>query len=200
MSSSECTKERFLEDVKNHKIEIIRNDGLYRHIRLSKGSSTCQYDILTWPGHLCITGDCGSYLFARIEDMFEFFRNDRAIISPDYWAEKCLSESRFGEGLRKFSVDMFNRRVIEYAISDCEGKKERKKILSAIDELLHCEDEWECVSAMRDFDSEIVSFVDFWEDDCKVYTFHFIWCLYAIVFAIQKYDESLKAELVEVKR
>jgi hypothetical protein len=164
---------------------------------MTSGSFNGQYDIVTWPGHLCITGDYGSYLFARTEDMFEFFRRDELEISPGYWSEKVLAQSIFGHGVEEFSVEKFTNDVIEWAIGDEKSKKKKAEIMEEIDDLLHCEDEWECVATMRDFSSKLVDFTDFWELDAKVYTFHFLWCLYAIVYAIQKYDEA-KSQKTEV--
>ncbi len=31
---------------------------------------------------------------------------------------------------------------------------------------------------------------DCWEWGCKEYTFHFLWCCYAIAWGIKTYDES----------
>lgn len=35
--------------------------------------------------------------------------------------------------------------------------------------------------------------INMWEDfpNCNKYTFHYIWCLYAIVWGIQKYDREV---------
>lgn len=75
--SEKCTKEHFLKCVSEHNIEILRNNGVNRHIRFKKiGTTDAMFDIVTWPNHLCITGDYGSYLFSRIHDMFEFFRKN----------------------------------------------------------------------------------------------------------------------------
>ncbi len=30
-----------------------------------------------WPGHPAYAGDMGSFVFARLDDMFQFFRTDR---------------------------------------------------------------------------------------------------------------------------
>jgi len=182
-----CAKEQFLNNVKNHKIKTIRDDGLYRHIRMTNGSSNYRYDLITWPGYLCVTGDCGSYLFARIEDMFEFFRNQE--INPYCWAEKVLAESTCSNGVAEFSVKKFEENVIKYAVGEVEDGIEKIKIMEEIQPLLECANEWECAEAMRNFGSDIVDFTDFWECDCKEYTNQYIWCLYAIVYAIQKYDE-----------
>ena len=68
--------EGFLKDVKNHGMEVRRDDGLYRHLifRAPKDSWHQWFEVVTWPGSLAINGDMGSWCFSRIEDMFEFFR------------------------------------------------------------------------------------------------------------------------------
>ena len=94
-----CTEERFLSDVANHTMEVITDDGVNRMLRLTNnGSAVYHFTIVTWPGYLAISGDCGDYLFSRIEDMFGFFRmrdndfnkrSDRKLsINPIYWEEK----------------------------------------------------------------------------------------------------------------
>jgi hypothetical protein len=35
----QCTEERFLMDTKHHTLEILRNDGLHRHLRIRKNHS-----------------------------------------------------------------------------------------------------------------------------------------------------------------
>ena len=76
--SDSCTPELFLRDVQQHQIQVIRHDGVNRHIRFKRpGSMSYYFDLITWPGHLCYTGDMGTYVFRRMDDMFEFFRDDR---------------------------------------------------------------------------------------------------------------------------
>ena len=81
--------ERFQETISEHQLTVIHDDGLHRHLRCARPqSSDRHFFITTWPGYLCISGDMGCYVFQRIEDMFEFFRNDDLGINPPYWAEK----------------------------------------------------------------------------------------------------------------
>lgn len=195
--SNNCTKESFLEDVKDHEITIIKDKEVYRHIRMmttGPNKWNQKYDIITWPDHLCYTGDMGTYVFQRTEDMFSFFRNEKMEISSGYWAEKCLSESIFGEGIRQWSVELFREAVLEYIMNvlDLETKEEiPEEYLEEAYSLLHAEDEWECISAYRDFNSELFDLTDLFDGfSGKEKTYHFIWCLYAIVFAIKKYDEK----------
>lgn len=64
---------RFLIDTAFHRLEIIRDDGLYRHLRMQQPGNSCYYyDVITWPGYLTVTGDMGTWTFSRIADMFDF--------------------------------------------------------------------------------------------------------------------------------
>lgn len=198
-----CTEKDFLENVKDHKIHVLQDDGLRRHIRYQRDGSWCYgFDLLTWPGHLCITGDCGSYLFARIEDMFGFFRDgkDKLRINPHYWAEKCLAH----KGIEEFDADKFRENVKEWFKNveesddfeddeeDEEKTNRKEEIREAVEELLQLDNEFECYQAIRDFDYDLIDFSDFWECNCKDYTYQYIWCLYAIVWGINQYDEYKK--------
>lgn len=97
---------------KNHRMKVIREDGLYRHIRFQEpGTSIWHWDLVTWPGHLVITGDLQDYHFARISDMFEFFRGPVGRINASYWAEKLCGHAQSYES---YSPEVFKRRVFEY--------------------------------------------------------------------------------------
>ena len=93
MSSYQLTPDTFLQDVAQHQIHVIRDDGVYRHVRFKRPDTYCShFDLITWPGHLCYTGDMGTYVFTRLRDMFDFFRrpdNEKwHRIDRRYWAEK----------------------------------------------------------------------------------------------------------------
>lgn len=101
----ESVEKRFLDDVKDHQLTI-ENDGEVHRSLLFKcpGSSYYHFRLNTWPGHLCISGDMGTYVFARTHDMFDFFRMDdkdfnfskdkQLNINTDYWAQKVRSEDK----------------------------------------------------------------------------------------------------------
>lgn len=200
MSKDECTKERFLGDVKKHEMEIVRDDGIYRHIIFKRPeSSNYRFDIHTWPWYLCITGDMGCWVFSRIEDMFYFFirdgmsfEEDRSVINTGYWEEKIQSVSKFGGPAREFSPELFKERVIEYAEEYFEFDEEKKK--ECLEEL-----EWSVLSYIEDSHPQVLyeklwnfSFGDFRFDEppcAEEYTFHYVWICYAIVWGILKYNE-----------
>lgn len=73
----------------DHKLTIMRDDGLYRHLRCQKpGTWVYGFDIVTWPGYLCVCGDIGTWVFSRERDMVQWFERMDGRINPDYWSEK----------------------------------------------------------------------------------------------------------------
>jgi hypothetical protein len=118
--------ERFKRDTAKHRMIVLRDDGLYRHLRFVEhrfcndaeyrpNSSFYWFDLVTWPGTLVINGDCGSFTFSRITDMFEFFRS-RYGINPQYWAEKVQGETK----VKSYSEDKF-RQLVKEAVTEAEA-------------------------------------------------------------------------------
>ena len=95
-------------------MEVLLDNGVYRHLSFTNnGSSVYRFDITTWPGHLCISGDMGTQVFSRLHDMFEFFNDDldsKFPINPGYWGEK-LQAIGTNSGYQEFSVDLFKENV-----------------------------------------------------------------------------------------
>lgn len=202
----DCTEERFLSDVEEHEISIIRDDGVNRHVRFQRpGSWSYKFDLITWPGHLCITGDCGTYVFSRINDMFEFFRTEQSyrdahpenklFINTGYWGEKLLSICRQGGyqefDEEEFDEEAFRERIAVYTSDNDslpEGLQEEIDawVLSEIDNGGEA-----AYAAAYNFEYEGFQFVDFFDGGgTEKYTFHYVWCLYAIAWGIQKYDKE----------
>jgi hypothetical protein len=110
--------ERFAAETKNHHMFVVHDDGLYRHLQF-RNARYCNdgewrvntgfywFDLITWPGTLVINGDCGTFTFSRVTDMFEFFRDHR--VNPQYWAEKVQGETR----VKSYNEDEFRRLVTE---------------------------------------------------------------------------------------
>jgi hypothetical protein len=188
--------ERFERDTASHQMTVMHDDGLYRHLRFKRPEQGAYwFDLITWPGNLAITGDCGSFTFARITDMFEFFRGDR--INPQYWAEKVQAADR--SGVTAYRPEMFRQLVTEYAQeveSDWPGLAAavQKRILGDLREW-DIEYEEGAREALRDFDhqpegqtGEPFTFTDAWEWDLRDYHWQFLWCLHAIQRGIGQYD------------
>lgn len=196
---TQCTEELFLKDVAQHRMTILRDDGVYRHIRFKKPDSGNMYfDLITWPGWLCYSGDMGTYVFLRLEDMFEFFRTDRRevnggktlFINKPYWAEKIKSADR--DGVKEYSPDKFREQIAHWLDSAEASQGVREAVA---EEVLPCADDGEYAAhqAANIFEHDGFRFRDFWEATLTVYTFRFTWCCYAIAWGIQRYDDSKAA-------
>jgi hypothetical protein len=130
------TEETFLKDVAKHEMAVLVDNGVYRHLRLKQpGSSNMWFDIVTWPGFLAYSGDMGSFVFSRLNDMFQFFRNGRATIDGkeelyinlSYWGEKLEAVDRNGResGHRVYSADRLRAHVedsVKTWIEEYEGQ------------------------------------------------------------------------------
>jgi hypothetical protein len=204
MTDYHCTEEQFLKDAARHVMTVIRDDGVHRHIRFKRpDSGTYWFDLITWPGSLCIDGDCGTYVFRRLEDMFQFFRQDREentlYINPQYWGEKLQAVASQG-GYKEFCKDSFKANVKRWFDDWVESEEPSEDLKFALwaeienDVLDRCEDgEHEAYSAAYNFSSDVskdFDFTDFFEVSSQVCTFHFIWCCYAIAWGVKTYDEA----------
>ena len=187
--------ESFLTDVAGHAMAVMQDNGVYRHLRFRKpASSNMWFDLVTWPGNLAIRGDMGTWVFSRVEDMFTFFRSrDRQLrINESYWCEKIESESRFGGPSRKFAPDLFKANVLSALDGYDLGGYEKEEIVAVLqEEVFALEDEPSARAALADFEYNKFSFQDTWEINGQGYAYHFIWCLYAIVWGIQQYEAVL---------
>lgn len=194
----------FKRDIAGHEMRVIREDGVNRHLRFQRPGTMCMhFDILTWPGYLCYTGDMGTFVFRRLHDMLEFFRagRDRAPYRIDfrYWAEKVEAADKC-EGLSAFSADKFKAEVKDYfeqATADADDWPEARKtaLWEAIEEEVLSR-EWDdsaglAFCALRDFKHDGFEFTD-WERGCKEYSHRFLWCCHALEWAIATYDAAKK--------
>ena len=200
----ECTEEIFLKDVAKHKMTVLLDNGVYRHLHFSSGTFNMHFTLTTWPGYLAITGDMGAYVFTRIDDMFEFFRHKKLGINPSYWAEKCeASEHRHGhdsDGIKVYENERFKSVVMEYFNEhEFESEASKANCLARLqDEVLCAESEYEAHDLARQFqfkdDNGKFELHDFWERNLREWTYHYIWCCYAIAWGILKYDEEKSCE------
>lgn len=207
------TEQQFLKEVDQHVMEVIRDDGLYRHIRFRRPGTMCMhFDLVTWPGYLAYSGDMGCYVFSRLDDMFEFFRTDRKYsqregqqlyINLSYWSEKpqAVDGNRNSASAKEFSAEKFEQTVKDWLAGwmrhrglDKEGRRELRQLVE--DSVLACAHDGDvrAFDAAMNFSEEVggqrFEFTDFWEVDCTEYTHRFMWCCYALAWGIQQYDES----------
>lgn len=209
------TQEEFLKNVAKHQMHILRNDGMYRHIRFKREDTMCMYfDLVTWPGYLAYSGDMGCFVFSRIEDMFEFFRADRTHSKDDgnlkinlgYWSEKLQAVDggiNSSSGAKEFSTESFIKMIHEWRISWIReyryilSKKDRRELWDKVtEEVLSKADDGgiRAYDAAYGFSYQIkgqlhpIQFDDLWDHNCDEYTYRFIWCCYALAWGIKQYD------------
>ena len=67
-AATDDTVARFQHDIATHQVVILRDDGVYRHIRFKRPTTMCMhFDLVTWPGYLCYSGDMGCFVFSRLD-------------------------------------------------------------------------------------------------------------------------------------
>ena len=205
--------EQFLNDVKLHKLSVNLDQGVYRDITVKNPNTVAMhYNITTRPGYLMITGDMGSFVFTRLNDMFKFFRSDDGYeINPGSWEEKLEAVNR-GNGAQAFSVETVSQILKDHLNDHLEGldcghsstdEEKAEEAKEAIQNLIGLaeSDEHDFYSKLREWDPEYDGGVDmecWWEWDFKDYTYHYIWFCYAIVHAIKLYDAYVEESLKEM--
>jgi hypothetical protein len=192
MSNFKVTPENFLKDIEDHVVNIKMDNGIYRHLFCSSPATNNQsFNIVTTPCYLIYYGDMGSFTFSRVDDMFRFFRRDTLSINEGYWSEKLTAVDRTG-GYKEFNWDEFLSTLRDFA-KDEEDEDQDSAIQAFLTEELYGvePDEFGAVTFIRDFDENNVvdlSLSDFFECTFHIPTTRYIWCCYAIVWAIQQYD------------
>ena len=212
--SHDITQESFLADIATHSMHVLRDDGVYRHLRFKRpDSGMMHFDLVTWPGHLAYTGDMGSYVFARQDDMFEFFRTDRRFgesqghqlfINPGYWGEKVSAVDASGKDIagavKEFDRDRFDRIVLGHVIQWLREhrkdttKDERRELWSEF--VAYVMESSSPMDAAQSFAHKVnraagtFFFEDLWETSMTDFTAHFIWACYAIAWGVARYDEE----------
>ena len=216
MVKPQCTHHDFLRNVARHELQVLHDDGVYRHL-LGKepGTGNRHFNIVTFPGYLCYTGDMGAYTFCRAHDMFTFFRQRPgriANINPHYWAEKLEATNCNGQyvkhGAAEWSDELFKDEILGHCKSYFESREPDE---DATDEDKAKFSEMKA-DAMEDVESEIfccddmehagasaaygfhhkesgLKFYDLFESNFTEWSHGFLWCCYAITWAIEKYDQ-----------
>ncbi|MHA0510143.1 hypothetical protein [Enterobacter kobei] len=200
----------FIRDVSSHTMTIITDDGFYRHLSFGRpGSSIYRFDLVTWPGYLCMTGDMGTWTFSRITDMFEFFGGafERGI-NPGYWSEKL--EAGCGcprDAIAKDWDEQAYCQRLDYMLEEwCEehtpGKgapkdrikefhQQRERAEDIIRQMKEgCVSEMDAYAAYTSVDDPDGVLADFWESTFMEWSTHYLWACYAILWGISRYKNN----------
>lgn len=195
------SRKEFQAITKEHTMTILKDDGLYRHIRCQKpGTGYYRWDLITWPGHLAITGDMESYTFARIPDMFEFFGSGPEL-NLGYWDEKIVA----GGPVREHCPDLFKSAVVEYFMRNRRLGESADLFREIREDVLECSDFGETArSAIDGFryrykDGRQFEFSDWYEWDFNDWSSHYLRSLHAIVWGISQYRAAKADGVVSLK-
>ncbi|QIN94374.1 hypothetical protein SEA_ABBA_45 [Arthrobacter phage Abba] len=205
MSNETRALANFAADVADHELTIKHDAGLYRHLLIkAPGAREFWHEIITSPGQLTVRGDMGAYVFARLDDMFDFFVDDSRAgnwINPGYWAEK-LEAAAPDSPARVYSTAVAERVIREHATELRESWDYLADPLAywaEIDELVNVAEQGEdrLRQAVEDFEHWGATFSDSHEWDFSDYSYRFIWNLHAIVRAIKSYRAVKRAQAPE---
>ncbi|MFG3488491.1 hypothetical protein [Streptomyces sp. NPDC047972] len=134
------SRDRFLRESAKHRMTVLHDDGLYRHLRfVDPAHGFYWFDLITTPNVLVFRGDGESYVFSRVEDMFKFFRTglgrDGSIRSnPQYWSEKLTSDR---DSVTKYDREIVERQVREAVVEAIRERTAPRGIGKAVtDEIL----------------------------------------------------------------
>jgi hypothetical protein len=152
---------RFARDTADHEMTVLREDGLYRHLRFAALEGYNAFDLITWKHKLVITGDGKDFLFSLYptEDLFEMFRRTAQLgeINPGYWQEKVLAGR---DELKVYDDELLRREIADTvkAWTDKMTEEQAKGIRAAVEDHFfgemadyNVEYESEAQRALRDF-------------------------------------------------
>jgi hypothetical protein len=184
----------FARETKGFHLEILKDDGLYRHLSYCRPETVLgRFEIVTWPGYLHIDGDWDGFTFARIRDMFEFFRTQSRRINPDYWSEK-VTDGR--ERTKEYCRELCERRIWEDVrhAYHCRvaphglAKAVQENLIEGCDESLDAQDT--AHQAVANFFHDGFEFHSSWEWSWNAYSHHFLMSCHAIAAIIAAYDAA----------
>lgn len=121
----------------HHKIEQRLNQGMFRSWRCKRPDSWCYgFDVTTTPGSIFITGDIGTLVVERTEDMIVWCRG--SINSIEYFAEKVSREIPTVEFDRDVACEFIKNEIEELRSRDpltrTHKEADWEQLLNGLDE------------------------------------------------------------------
>lgn len=187
----------FLRDVAEHKTELVSKFGVNRHLRFwASRPDSPGFEVITWPHHLCITGDKGTYVFRGPVDVFAAFRSEKVGIAP-WWTGGQLVSFSPETGYTTFSPARFQNYVTR-CVQDAwpEDSPAKADTLAEVEAriLAHLgSDETKALKALREFYGEPSGFT-FPEPspgEIRELTDAYLWNCRAIVWAFDRYHDLI---------
>ena len=180
----------FQTNSKDHVLTVLHDDGLYRHLRMAQpGTGIWSWNIITWPGSLCIRGDIGGgHVFTRMDDMLKFFNSHTGMvygdgsppINPGYWGEKLEQQTQHAWSPEKF-MESVKETLSQLTVHDPD------------DTLRDAEDMSEYEHDAREWASNTDHFQDLASEAFADYDIHFLFACYAIATTVSAYDAEVSS-------
>jgi hypothetical protein len=217
--SNQPDLETVLYDLCGHKVEVLNSNGVYRHLRCSDGTFNLAFDVVTYPNHLCFSGDMGSFVFTRLPDMLNLFRSKLDSIDYGYLGGKLCAEDihsgyeRFCESTIKASLAEKLNEIcteigegyhcdIDRLPDDLTLEQFVVKVREEFNDYFSGQDLYESgyIEAIEGFVSELIPNLDLGHDwpewmQTKGVSHRFYWACMAITWAVAQYD-ILTSEVV----
>jgi hypothetical protein len=193
--------ERFASETAGHKMTVLHDEGLFRHLRFTGPTNELYwYEITTTPRQLVFSGDGDSFVFRLADDMFDVFRRSASSggINASYWAEKIRTGNAFS-----YSEDRF-RECVEKAVGHSEASYPglRKDVESRIfnSDFYDVSYEGPACAAVLDYSyrlpeklsphREPFRFARSWEWKLGDYDWWYLFACHAIADGIAQYDAA----------
>lgn len=187
---------RFARETADHKMTVLHEDGLYRHVRFENPQygGIYRFDLITWPHGLLIRGDGPNFMFSLYPtvDLFDMFRGTARLgeINASYWAEKVLAGK-----VQDWSEDRFRTWLVLEAAKDearWPGLVDAigAQILNSDEHSLEYRGTAEYAVASFHHGDYRLRLPDRWEESFDDYSWEFLWACHAIRWGIAQYDAA----------
>jgi hypothetical protein len=185
----------FLAEVANHKVEVLHSQGVYRHIKCGDGTFENAFNVVTYPNHLCFSGDVGCFVFERTYDMLAFFNHKT--LNPSYWASKVISgitvefdQKSFVANIRTVAKSVLeNLDHAELHENELTVQEATDGFLADIEELIleEYESQAEWMQAIDEFYCDVIpglALIEKFDSEAVFdkYTDQFIWCCNSLIW------------------
>lgn len=205
----------FLQETREHKLTVVFDAGLRRHLRVAKpGTGMWSWSLITWPGYLTTVGDVADgYLFRREEDMIDFMRlsplhrrnspeGEIPSIDYRYWAEKLVGRER--RDVRRYDARAFKRLVLDRLDESDEFSAEtiaelkpqyvesaRQRRAELLASAAAAADDERTAREWLEENVDLMGQDTYWESDLGDWDVHFLYACWAIELTIRLWDEHV---------
>ncbi|MDQ0809918.1 hypothetical protein QFZ63_001632 [Streptomyces sp. B3I7] len=187
---------RFARDTAAHRMTVLHDDGLYRHLRFAapERGSVGPFDLITWPYNLVVkAGWTFHFDIDATPDMFNLFRKTAfsGEINPGYWSEKVRAGRDEIEG---YNPNLFEEQVKQHVVDAIRGGDAPRGIGAEVTRDIF---EWGDISheagarkELEDFRYQDWTFGETWEWNFCDFTPGFLHCCHAIRRGIDLWDAA----------